>query len=318
LERYKAERAFENQASLAALEKERLELERYKAGRDYKRFVLGSVFVALAIAAIPPLFQLASAWLEYVKSSADRQLKQQALHDEYIKEFMNNALNQDIELRIRFAQYFARVSTEPYREDWLAYLKDLSDKRGEIRIQIDKLETQWHSIADAKNRDENEVGRLERNLDWLYKEIGYAERNRSANPRASELIEAEGNTGALLWYHNGSTLRLVSGQGQRQSFIFVEPRSTLRSVGVKPGMAQFDGVRDANTYRGYGYAFSTNCGALSFAMSGEARSENLIMFRGKQATIDPSCQKKSEVEVEWLFSLGKETTDLSRTIGSAP
>jgi hypothetical protein len=38
----------------ANIEREKIELERYKARLDYKNFVLGSAFVALAIAAIPP------------------------------------------------------------------------------------------------------------------------------------------------------------------------------------------------------------------------------------------------------------------------
>src|SRR5262249_18531179 len=107
--------------SPAELEKQKLEFEYYKAGLDYRKFVLGSVFVAIAIAAIPPIFQLATAVLEYVKSEqqlridqankeADRQAKQQAFRDDYIKEFLSNALSQDIELRIRFAEYFANVS----------------------------------------------------------------------------------------------------------------------------------------------------------------------------------------------------------------
>lgn len=177
------------QRQVADLEREKIELERYKIHLDYKKFVLGSVFVALAIAAIPPLFQLATAGLEYVKSNADRRTKQQAFRDEYIKEFINNALNQDIELRIRFAQYFARVATEPSRQDWLAYLKDLKDTRDAIRTQIDKMEGDWLSLSAAKDRNETEIARLERNLAWAYKEVGYVERNRSAaiNPRAPEL-----------------------------------------------------------------------------------------------------------------------------------
>ncbi len=178
------------QQSQLDIERERIELKRYKIRLDYKKFVLGSVFVALALAAIPPLFQLATAGLEYVKSNADRQAKQQTFRDEYIKDFVSNALNQDIELRIRFAQYFARVSTS--REDWAAYLKDLKDTRDAIRTQIDKMETQWSALATTKDRNEAEIARLERNLAWAYKEVGYVERNRSAavNPRAPELSSA--------------------------------------------------------------------------------------------------------------------------------
>ncbi len=170
------------------LEREKLELERYKIRLDYKKFVLGSVFVALAIAAIPPLFQLASALLEYVKSSRQLQVKQQEFHDQYIKDFINNALNQDIELRIRFAQYFAHVATESSRDDWVSYLKELTATRDNIRNQIDTLEKQWNLAAGAKDRDEAEVARLQRRLDWAYNEVGYFEKNHSvtANPRAPE------------------------------------------------------------------------------------------------------------------------------------
>jgi hypothetical protein len=170
------------------MEAQKAGLERFKIRLDYKKFVLGSVFVALAIAAIPPLFQLATAALEYVKSNADRQAKQQAFRDDYIKEFINNALNQDIELRIRFAQYFARVSTEPFREDWLAYHKDLKETRDSIRKQIDDMEAKWSTLSSARDRNETEIARLERNLAWAYKEVGYVEKNRSAavNPRTPE------------------------------------------------------------------------------------------------------------------------------------
>jgi hypothetical protein len=181
------------------IEKRKLEFEYYKARLDYRKFVLGSVFVAIALAAIPPLFQLASAVLEYVKSEqqlridqankeADRQAKQQVFRDDYIKEFLNDALSQDIELRIRFAEYFANVSTDAYKRDWSGYLKELVSHRDEIRKQIDKMEVDWSKLAAKREENAAEVDRLERNLAWAYKEVGYVERNRSVatNPRAPE------------------------------------------------------------------------------------------------------------------------------------
>jgi hypothetical protein len=172
------------------LEWEKFTLERYKARLDYRKFILGSVFVALALAAIPPLFQLATAVLEYTKSNADRSAKQQALREDYNKDFINNALNQDIELRIRFAQYLANVSSEPYRQDWLRYHEELKAGRDTIRVEIDKLEARWRMLSGAKDRDEIEIAKLERNLDWAYKEVGYVAKNRSAvaNPRTPEVI----------------------------------------------------------------------------------------------------------------------------------
>jgi hypothetical protein len=176
----------ESQPPQANIDREKIELERYKIRLDYRKFVLGSVFVAIAIALIPPLFQLANAVLELVKTNADRRTQQQVFHDQYIKDFINNAINQDIELRIRFAEYFAKVSTEPYREDWVAYLDDLKSSRDAIRKHIDEMEVKWSALAGAAQRNEVEIAQLERNLSWAYKEVGYVEKNRSAtaNPRA--------------------------------------------------------------------------------------------------------------------------------------
>ena len=120
-----------------------------------------------------------------MKTNADRQAKQQQFRDEYIKEFVSNALNQDIELRIRFAQYFSQVSAEAYRKDWLKYHTDLQSTRKEIRDNIDKMEAH---LLDTKAPSEIERERLQRHLNWAYAEVGYVQRNRSAtaNPRTPE------------------------------------------------------------------------------------------------------------------------------------
>ena len=167
------------------LEKEQLALERHKVHLDYRKFVLGSVFVAIAIALIPPLFQLASALLEKVKADADRQTKQIEFRDQYIKEFVGSALNQDIEFRIRFAQYFAKVAAEPGKQSWEIFLNDLITTRDRLRTNIDKLEHEWRTKKAEAKPDQVDVDRIERHLEWAYKEIGYLERNRSAaaNPR---------------------------------------------------------------------------------------------------------------------------------------
>jgi lysozyme family protein len=179
------------------IENRKLDLESEKTRLDYRKFVLGSVFVAIAIAAIPPLFQLATAALEYVKSeaalkadqqnkAAERTAKQAEFRELYIKEFLSNALNQDVELRIRFAEYFSHVSTDTVRDDWVRYRDNLLNARNAIREDIDKLEEAWWAVAQTPRSFGNpEQERLERILAWKYKEVGYVERNRSvtANPR---------------------------------------------------------------------------------------------------------------------------------------
>jgi hypothetical protein len=133
-----------------------------------------------------PLSNSATAFLETVKSDKDRQVQQQEYRNTYIKEFLNNALNQDIELRIRFAQYFAYVSADAFRQGWIDYRNELQTKRKEIREQIDKMEHDWLRAVRAEKQNDQEIEHLERNLKWAYAEVGYVERDRSAavNPRA--------------------------------------------------------------------------------------------------------------------------------------
>ncbi len=180
----------------ADLETRKLDLERYKAQLDYRKFVLASVFAAIAIAAIPPLFQLATALLEYVKSSsqlkvdqtnkeAERLAKEEEFRETYIKDFLANALNQDIELRIRFAEYFSFVSASTFRQGWVDYRRSLIEHRDEVRQKIDAMEAEWQRVVQDRGTGTAESDRIERGLAWLYKEAGYVERNRSvaANPR---------------------------------------------------------------------------------------------------------------------------------------
>jgi hypothetical protein len=182
---------------LPELEIRKLELERYKARLDYRKFVLASVFAAITIAAIPPLFQLATALLEYTKSQAqlridqqnreaERLAKQEEFRETYVKDFLANALNQDIELRIRFSEYFAFVSAESFRKGWTQYHDTLLKHRDEIREQISQLEDEWRRLKESPAPDNIRVDYVTRTLTWLYNEVGYVERNRSVtvNPRA--------------------------------------------------------------------------------------------------------------------------------------
>jgi hypothetical protein len=86
----------------------------------------------------PPLFQLATAYLEYVKGEAARKMQAQQFRDGYVKDFLDTALKQDIEVRIRFATYFASVSSE--KNDWTKYLGDLTALRDAKKLEIDSLE----------------------------------------------------------------------------------------------------------------------------------------------------------------------------------
>jgi hypothetical protein len=175
-----------------SLEAQRLELERYKAKLDFRKFMWGTVVAGVTIAAIPPLFQLATAYLEYIKSEAARAMQAQQFRDGYVKDFLNTALNQDIEVRIRFAKYFSSVSSD--KEGWARYLGDLTVLRDAKRSEIDLLEQAWQKLTDQPRADANEVNKAKRHLDWAYSEVGYLVPNRStiSNPRAPDESKGPG------------------------------------------------------------------------------------------------------------------------------
>jgi hypothetical protein len=118
----------------------------------------------------------------------DRELSQsQALsHDQYVKDFLANALNQDIEIRIRLATYFSNVSDTTYKLGWSKYLADLEQLRDSLRLQINADERKLLNLQQAGSADQAEITELKRNLAWRYGELGYSEPNRDvvSNPRA--------------------------------------------------------------------------------------------------------------------------------------
>jgi len=194
----------ERERAQLELENRKLALEERKASLDFWKFFWGSCFAAIAIAAIPPLFQFATAYLENARSTAQLQLeqqnkeaerlsKQQEFRNSYIKEFLNTALTQDVELRVRFAEYFANVSPEEYRSGWTQYLESVRGNRDRLREQIDTMETGLLKLQEEA--DSLDARRLQRRLQWAYGELGYVAPNRSVsvNPRgaASTMSRAE-------------------------------------------------------------------------------------------------------------------------------
>jgi hypothetical protein len=149
------------------LDRDRLDLERFKAELNYRKFIWGSVVAAITIAAIPPLFQFATAGLEYVKSRAKLQADESQFRENYITSFMTTALNQDIELRIRLAEYFSYVSTPEYAAGWKGYLKELTEHRDGSRKEIDEL------IARLPSANDLERTNINRQIAWKTQEVGY-------------------------------------------------------------------------------------------------------------------------------------------------
>jgi hypothetical protein len=164
------------------LEEQKIALERYKAKLDYRKFIGASVFAAIAIAAIPPLFQLATNKLEADRKDRELLQSRASFHDNYVKEFLEKALNQDIELRIRLATYFSNVSDQSYKAGWDGYLGQIREMRDRLRSEINDSEQKLIEFQQNEPDKVAKIAELKRNMRWKYGELGYSEPNRDVVP----------------------------------------------------------------------------------------------------------------------------------------
>jgi hypothetical protein len=92
------------------------------------------------------------------------------------------------------------------------------------------------------------------------------------------------------WNHNGSLLR-SDEKGVNRRFYYVEPRSGLREVGVKPGMIAFEGTQNGDVYAGTAYVFSKVCGAIGYPVSGTvAPDDRSVTMKGYAPYVDAQCR----------------------------
>lgn len=173
------------------ISEEEISLRRYEARMGVWKVLLGTMVVGLAGVLIPGVVNLTTLALENSRSHAELKLAQQTAHRQYIKDFFDTAVNEDIELRIRFANYFKHLSGEEQKALWASYLSDLQSQRSRVREEIDALETR---LVDLKKLPDSEMDiveldRTNRRLDWAYTEIGYVQPGRSAVPVISDKKE---------------------------------------------------------------------------------------------------------------------------------
>ncbi|MBY5581178.1 hypothetical protein [Rhizobium leguminosarum] len=158
-----------------------IEMRRYEARLGVWKVVLGTMVIGIAGVLIPGAVNFSTLLFENWRKEDEFRLAQRTAHQQYIKDFFDTAINQDIELRIRFANYFANLSGDDQRQSWTVYLKDIKDQRQEKRKLINELEGQLVALKRLPEgqSDVAEIDRVVRELNWSYSEIGYVPLDRS-------------------------------------------------------------------------------------------------------------------------------------------
>lgn len=87
-----------------------LEFRHYQEKLGYKKILYGTMIVGLASVAIPNSVSIFNYLLEDRRKSVEQGIVLESANQQYVKEFFTSAINQDIGLRIRFAEYFEYLS----------------------------------------------------------------------------------------------------------------------------------------------------------------------------------------------------------------
>jgi hypothetical protein len=162
--------------SASRLQKRELELRWYQARLGFWQAIWGTLITGGIAVAIP-------AGVEAYKISQENALKQKELEGKfldaeqrYVSSFLSNAVDPDIQQRIRFSQYFAFVLAEPRREGWDKFRVALEKRRSEVRAEINLREAKVEKLRAKQGslslEEESEQRKLQRELRWLYSELG--------------------------------------------------------------------------------------------------------------------------------------------------
>lgn len=154
-----------------------LSLERYRLRLGFWQAIWGTLISGGVAVAIPAAVEAYKARLDLAIKRAEIESKAQDLHQTYISKFIDTALNQDIELRLRFSEYFSYVSDKESRDQWRLYHEELEKRRDAIRLSINDKETRaahLGALSKPGEAEQVELQKLKRELEWNYGEVGYA------------------------------------------------------------------------------------------------------------------------------------------------
>ncbi|WP_428825563.1 hypothetical protein ACLIKD_14070 [Azonexus sp. IMCC34842] len=193
------------------LEREKLELERFKAIAEQRRFILGSVVVAL-------ITVFASHTIQS-REVAVKERESERLEIEQLGKYIDHALSENVATRERFARYFWRVSrSKDLKQGWENYLGDVLVEKKKVEANVIDLLAAQADLARQELSDSIHRAQLRELKEKLRKAEAQLEVNRIA-PSAQlsshgQIIRGEALGGTGVGVASG-TANLTTGSESR-------------------------------------------------------------------------------------------------------
>lgn len=144
-----------------------MENEKLKIWLGFWKFILGTVALGIISAILNWQYQ-------------NKQLEQEKVRQEsdFVAQFLNNALDKDLEKRRDFAEYFFRVSpTADARERWKKYQEYITSQMSSANKYQDEIESLKHQIAKIKTNSQKNDSNKTQILNDLTKKLEIKQRD---------------------------------------------------------------------------------------------------------------------------------------------
>lgn len=121
---------------------------------------------------------------------------------------------------------------------------------------------------------------------------------RGAHPTSGTFEE-----GTTRWHHNGSTMALEAN-GELRRFVYVEPRTAMKTAGAAKGDLLFNGRAVGTQYRGIAYIFNKRCGTFPYIVAGPIASDHRsVVLHGKAPRVTEGCRVSGYINDRLEFHL---------------
>jgi len=160
-------------------------IELYKTTLDYRAKVISIIFASGIAIAIPNIVafvdnynkaanESSKAGVERDRIKEEIALKKEELklkQQEYIAKFVDKAIDDDIELRIRFAEYFTAISDDPTIR-WVTFLKILTDRRDDLYAKLDDIVGKLAVEQGKDPRNDAQIALHLNQINRIQKQVG--------------------------------------------------------------------------------------------------------------------------------------------------